>query len=140
MESKQVKILLDKFFEGNTTLEEEHLLEIYFQQDEIAESFLPFQSYFIHTRSLQSVTINKKLSLPKNTFFSAKKQRIASIAAVGLTVFWFTVSNFTQPAIEELAFSTFKENMFLMSNQLNRAEQDITYVNYIYSTSDQLKK
>jgi hypothetical protein len=44
------------------------LLEIYFQQDEIAESFLPFQSYFVHTRSVQSVSINKQLSLPKKHF------------------------------------------------------------------------
>jgi hypothetical protein len=140
MESKQVKILIDKFFEGETTLEEEHLLEIYFQQDEIAESFLPFQSYFVHTRSVQSVSINKQLSLPKKTFLSVKQQRIASIAVVGLTVFWLAVYDFNQPTKEELAFSTFKENMFLMADQFNRAEQDITYVNYLYNTSNQSKK
>jgi hypothetical protein len=69
-----------------------------------------------------------------------KQQRIASIAVVGLTVFWLAVYDFNQPTKEELAFSTFKENMFLMADQFNRAEQDITYVNYLYNTSNQSKK
>ena len=140
MESKQVKILLDKFFEGKSTLEEERLLKIYFQQDEIADAFVPFQPYFVHTRSVQSVSIDKQFSLPNKSFLSVMGRRIASIAAIGLAVFSLTVFDFNKPTEEELAFAAFKENMFLVSNQLNRAEQDITYINYLYNTPNQSKK
>lgn len=136
MESKQVKILLDKFFEGKSTLEEERLLEIYFQQDEIADAFVPFQPYFVHTRSVQSVSIDKQFSLPNKSFLSLMGKRIASIAAIGLAIFWL----FNKPTEEELAFVAFKENMFLVSNQLNRAQHDITYINYLYNTPNQSKK
>lgn len=140
MDFKQVKILLDKFFEGKSTLEEERLLKIYFQQDEIADAFVPFQSYFVHTRSVQSVSIDKQLSLPDKSFLSVMGKRIASIAAIGLAVFSLTVFDFNKPTEEELAFAAFKENMFLVSNQLNRAEQDITFINYLYNTPNQSKK
>ena len=140
MESKQVKILLDKFFEGQTTLEEERLLEIYFHQDEIADAFVPFQPYFVHTRSVQSVSIDKQLSLPNKSFLSLMGKRIVSVAAIGLALFSLSVFDFNKPTDEELAFAAFKENMFLVSNQLNRAEQDITYINYLYNTPNQSKK
>ena len=140
MESKQVKILLDKFFEGKSTLEEERLLKIYFQQDEIADAFVPFQPYFVHTRSVQSVSIDKQFSLPDKSFLSVMGKRIASIAAIGLAVFSLTVFDFNKPTEEELAFAAFKENMFLVSNQLNRAQHDVTYINYLYNTPNQSKK
>lgn len=140
MEFKQVKILLDKFFEGKSTLEEERLLETYFQQDEIADAFVPFQPYFVHTRSVQSVSIDKQFSLPNKSFLSVMGRRIASIAAIGLVVFSLSVFDFNKPTEEELAFAAFKDNMFLVSNQLNRAEQDITYINYLYNTPNQSKK
>jgi len=140
MESKQVKILLDKFFEGQTTLEEERLLEIYFHQDEIADAFVPFQPYFVHTRSVQSVSIDKQLSLPNKSFLSLMGKRIVSVAAIGLALFSLSVFDFNKPTDEELAFAAFKENMFLVSNQLNRAQQDITYINYLYNTPNQSKK
>jgi len=140
MESKQVKILLDKFFEGKSTLEEERLLKIYFQQDEIADAFVPFQPYFVHTRSVQSVSIDKQFSLPDKSFLSVMGKRIASIAAIGLAVFSLSVFDFNKPTEEELAFAAFKENMFLVSNQLNRAQHDVTYINYLYNTPNQSKK
>ena len=55
MESKQVQILLDKFFEGQTTLKEEQMLKAYFQQDEIDETFMPYQGYFVDIESAQVV-------------------------------------------------------------------------------------
>lgn len=39
METRQIRHLLEKYFEGNTSLEEERILALYFHGDQIAEEF-----------------------------------------------------------------------------------------------------
>lgn len=46
MTNQEIKILLDKYFEGETSLEEENLLKAYFQGQGVAPEFLPFQPLF----------------------------------------------------------------------------------------------
>lgn len=132
MESKQVQILLDKFFEGQTTLKEEQMLKAYFQQDEIDETFMPYQGYFVHIESAQAVSITKHTRLRRKPAAFGWAKRVAAVAAVGMLVFWLSPPIFDAPTEEELAYATFKENMFFMAGQLNKAEQDIAYINHLY--------
>ncbi len=46
MKTKKAKILLHRFFEGETTLEEEQMLESYFQSEMIDDELLPYKSFF----------------------------------------------------------------------------------------------
>ena len=132
MESKQVQILLDKFFEGHTTLEEEQLLKAYFQQDGLEEAFLPYQSYFVNIKSAQAIALDKQLTLSQKLPFFKWYKHVAAVAAVGIAVVWLSIPIFEAPTEEELAYEAFKENIFFISDQLNRAEQDIAYVNQLY--------
>lgn len=46
MDYNKIKELLDKYFEGETSLEEEALLEVYFGQSDIAEDLQKYQPLF----------------------------------------------------------------------------------------------
>lgn len=46
MELQKVKILLQKYFEGNTTLEEEQILESYFQSEDIDAELVKYRELF----------------------------------------------------------------------------------------------
>lgn len=46
MTKPDIQTLLDKYFEGETTLEEENRLKAYFQKQEVDPAFLPFQPLF----------------------------------------------------------------------------------------------
>ena len=132
MESKQVQILLDKFFKGQTTLKEEQMLKAYFQQEEVAEAYVPYQSYFSNVQTAQSVSLKKQIRLYRKPLALTWAKRVAAVAAVGMAIVWLSVPTFDAPSEEELAYAAFKENMFFMADQLNRAEQDIAYINHLY--------
>lgn len=132
MESKQVQILLDRFFEGQTTLKEERMLKAYFQQEEVAEAFVAYQAYFANVQTAQSVSLNKQMRLQRKPLALTWVKRVVAVAAVGVAIVWLSVPTFDAPSEEELAYAAFKENMFFMADQLNRAEQDVAYINHLY--------
>ncbi|MDZ7741857.1 MAG: hypothetical protein U5Q03_08945 [Bacteroidota bacterium] len=48
MNTQRIEILLDKFFEGNTSLREEEELRAFFLQKEIPDKFLPLKDLFVY--------------------------------------------------------------------------------------------
>lgn len=46
MKSTEIKSLLNKYFEGNTSLKEEEILKIYFSGENIAEEFQSYKDHF----------------------------------------------------------------------------------------------
>ncbi|MEL7122394.1 MAG: hypothetical protein AAFO07_23315 [Bacteroidota bacterium] len=55
----KIKELLDKYFEGETTLEEEHKLKLYFLDDNVDESLLPYKPLFNMIEEESHVKLNK---------------------------------------------------------------------------------
>ena len=49
-----IKLLIDKFFEGETTLQEEHLLCDYFASNEVEEDLKPLQQMFMDMKAIET--------------------------------------------------------------------------------------
>ncbi len=47
MKSEEVKIWLEKYFEGETTLEEERMLAEFFRRDSVPEELMPYREWFV---------------------------------------------------------------------------------------------
>ncbi len=60
MDSNAIKILLEKYWEGTTSLEEETQLRIYFNGDQVADEFKSFQPLF------QFFQLEKEQELPED--------------------------------------------------------------------------
>jgi hypothetical protein len=69
MDTRQIQILLEKYFEGLTSLAEEALLYSYFSGDVVAEELLPYREQF---RMLQA----GREPLPRDTAF---EERLAGL-------------------------------------------------------------
>ncbi len=54
METKKIKEILDRYFEGNSSLEEEQVLKAYFSSADIDEEFIPFQPLFSSIEELNN--------------------------------------------------------------------------------------
>lgn len=50
MKSEEVKIVLERYFEGETTLEEERRLSEYFRQEQVPEELMPYREWFTGLR------------------------------------------------------------------------------------------
>ncbi|NND34313.1 MAG: hypothetical protein HKN76_17145 [Saprospiraceae bacterium] len=64
MEDHKIKGLLDKYWEGETTLEEERELKSYFASSQVADEFLPFSPLFAFYEEAQHVEMQREIKAP----------------------------------------------------------------------------
>jgi hypothetical protein len=91
MKHEQIHILLEKYWEGETTLEEERMLKAYFSSGDVAESLRTYVPLF------QTLQAEKDIQYPKSGAMSAPKHHImwhqwaiaASIAALLMAGAWW---------------------------------------------------
>ena len=141
MESKKNKALLEKYLEGKTSLSEEKYLSNYFKSTQIIpenwESYRIFFGYFDHTKIVQFPVSTKR----KYIFFTPWMAAAALIAVV-LSIQLNTLSDqkliIKNNTEVELAFQQFKTNMKMVSNQLNKGTEKVTYLNYWNLTSQKI--
>lgn len=105
IDTKIVTKLLDKYFEGNTSVEEEQLIKEYFLQNNVSASLRPYKSMFNAFSNEAKVTYDKELTLPQNakvvplrtegkaTILSMKWIKVASAAAfIGVAGYFITTN------------------------------------------------
>jgi anti-sigma factor RsiW len=102
MDSKQIKIILDKYWEGETTVQEERELRNYFAGEDIAEELKAIQPMFHFFKAEQEAYLNgdfeARLSeqlrsrdnqaMPRRAKIVRILGRAAAIAAIFLCVFF----------------------------------------------------
>jgi len=140
MELKQVHKLIDAYFEGTTSLEEEKALATYFSVEVIDPSLDAYAPYFVTIRQEQK-GISSVPFLP-NTKKTKTWARMAVIAASFLLGF-FVLQQTQQPATptpEELAFEEFKANMFMVSQHLNRGMEGVEHMETLNTTTSKYIK
>lgn len=132
MESKQVEILLEKYFEGKTTLQEERELKYYFSSGEVMPIFEPYKKIFCGFAEQKKVKFIKNQSFkPKNR--SKKWIGLAASFTLLLGVAWFyfnqnkkeNLGTFSSP--EEVYLETQKA-LQMVSNELNKGKESVAYL------------
>ena len=129
MESTRIEQLMDAWFEGNTTLEQEALLRDYFTSGEVAphlEMYVPMFEGFVQAKyevSHQDVSLPKRNPTIKPFWYS-----VAAMLVVALTVgsIMFSNSGLSQEEKEALAaLEQTKEAMYLLSSSLNKGTENV---------------
>jgi len=153
MELKEIKKLLDKFYEGETSLEEETLLKNFLLNSDIPEDMLPDKELFCQIIAEQnSIPENKKLARKINSLIDDqdvkfKKSRrislfytVSSVAAgiAILVVSYMTVlkrdilpvknETYDNP---QLAYEEVKRTLLFISHNLNRGTKSLNQVSKI---------
>jgi hypothetical protein len=126
MEPTKIEFLLEKYFEAETTVDEENELKLYFSQANIASHLLQYQPLFGYLK------ISKEQKLGTKTIIKSQKNyvRILSIAAsvfvlLGVGTFCYynmkvipsqDLGNFESP---EMAFAATQKALSLLSENVN---------------------
>ncbi len=79
MDYKYIEQLIDRYFEGETTLEEEHILREFFAQNEVPEHLLQWKPLFQAERDLATAHLDKSFDerlLALTGEYHVKAQRI----------------------------------------------------------------
>ena len=129
MELAKIESLLETYFDGNTTLEEESTLRNYFANEEVADHLAPYKSLFASLSVAKEEVSQRELQLPE----TARSSRgmwysiAASVAIVlGVAGFMFSNSGISQDEKDALmALNKTKETMLMFSNNLNKGTESM---------------
>lgn len=130
MESGRIAELLEKYFEGDTSLQEEKLLGDYFAGENVApelEAYKPIFAGFITARQERAT---KEIRLPKKRF-AINNKFAAAVAAVfvGVGIFFFSQPRLSSDEKEALeAFEKSRESMMFLSEKFNLGAQQLNYI------------
>ena len=114
MESRVVEQLLERYFEGETSLQEEQQLKAYFQQETIAEqleAYRPLFVFFSESKQEQlDISFDQKILAQIAVEKPAKIRRlrvvpmlarIAAMLVLAISAWWFYQSSWEQPLQEQ---------------------------------------
>ena len=143
MELKKIESLLEKYNEGETTLQEEIQLRDYFtQQESVPEEWVVYRQLFQYYAQAQKETLT---SQNKEKSFSTKT--LLLVAAGAALVFSLQLSGVFEtslaPINEEaakLAFQEFQNQMKTVSTHLNKGAEKVAYLDYWNTTTQKLIK
>ncbi len=100
MNKKEIEALIHRYFEAETSLEEEQLLRAYFQRDEVDEQLKIYEGYFNYFRSQGEIkapehlagkvlqTIQKEANNKKGIRVLRLLSRVAAVFILGIGL-WF---------------------------------------------------
>jgi len=162
MNREKIKALLEKYYEGNSSSEEEKLLRNYFLGDHIEEEFLPHRDIFIFSES--EISSNKDIpdisneiwdniqsSNNVNTFKKRKLIHnylsIAAGIAILIVSFFFLRDEIQKDTIQfedtyenpELAYLQAKEALLYVSTKLNSGTEHLEPIKKIDKGAEELK-
>ena len=143
MKIKTIKVLLKKYLEGKTSLNEESVLRNYFNHEQnLPEEWIQYRQFFIYFEKSKNVSF----PLPKINSYNNKKIWMMVAASIALLIGIYII-NFleTQPTIveqqkAEFAFQQFQTQMKNISTHLNNGVQKVSYLDYWNNSTEKLLK
>jgi len=128
MEPHKIKQTIDKYFDGQTSLQEEKELKKYFSSDNIDTEFLPYKNMFKYFSSEKTIQSEKKIVLQRK--YNTKKwfSMVASVVVL-LSIGFFMqqtedLGTFDDP---EIAFIETQKALYLIAENINKGKEK-TYI------------
>ncbi len=146
MELNNIERLLEAYFEGTTSLEEEAVLRDYFNNDRVPVHLLQYKPIFVGLQAAQKERSKREFYLPTEKSNSRDKTWWYWIAAmlvvtIGVGIFYTSQPRMTQEEREALAaFENSKNTMLLLSENLNKGVEQLSYVEQFTIAKDKVFK
>lgn len=132
MEYSKINGLLDVYFNGETTLEQEKSLRIYFNSNQVDPRLKPYVVLFdAYNKAGQEVHEGSLILAKKNRVFHPRTTSAAALVISGVAVAAFMNFATIKAEQEKEALTAFKESkelMYLMVNQLNKGTKTLSLV------------
>ncbi|MGC3943902.1 MAG: hypothetical protein QM762_05085 [Chryseolinea sp.] len=162
MDSSKLQHLLQKYWDGDTTLEEEQLLKDYFQSSEVSDEMRDVAAMFqyfnqakknsLNDISFDRTLIDKVSGKPqegrvRNLLFNS--MRIAAGVVVVMAATWFIRNEIRQSTPQEavdtyddpkLAFEETKKALMMISKSFGTAEEQAKKINLFNEAQEEIQK
>ena len=144
MEYSKIKDLLDLYFKGNTTLDQEMSLRTYFNSEGVDDRLKPYTVLFNTFDKAAQDVFEGSLLIPEKTRFHQKwwlKLAAVMISIIGVAGFMFSANSKAIQEREALAaLKQSKDAMYLMASQFNKATKTLSLVDQFQETKNKYLK
>ena len=148
MELARIEKLLDKYFEGETTISEEKELKVYFTGETVPSHLEKYKDLFGYFSNQSEVVATRETTLPKQTTMIRYLYPFIGVAASIAVVIGIFMSipdpDTTQVADTyedpEVALQKTKEVLNLVAQYMNEGKKDLVYLNEFENTTNKLIK
>ena len=144
MEYSKIKDLLDLYFKGNTTLDQEMSLRTYFNSEGVDDRLKPYTVLFNTFDKAAQDVFEGSLLIPEKTRFHQKwwlKLAAVMISIIGVAGFMFSANSKAIQEREALAaLKQSKDAMYLMASQFNKATKTLSLVDQFQATKNKYLK
>ena len=144
MEYSKIKDLLDLYFKGNTTLDQEMSLRTYFNSEGVDDCLKPYTVLFNTFDKAAQDVFEGSLLIPEKTRFHQKwwlKLAAVMISIIGVAGFMFSANSKAIQEREALAaLKQSKDAMYLMASQFNKATKTLSLVDQFQETKNKYLK
>lgn len=146
MESHKIRPLLEKYFDGETSIEDERILKNYFSSDAVAPEFSEYKDIFGFYTAEKTLTSTREFLIKKESNI----RQILSVAAsvvVALGIGFMLLK--TQPEVAsdlgsfddpEIALIETQKALALIGQNLNKGKESINYLNEYEVTKNKIFK
>ena len=145
MELAKIETVLERYFEGESTLEEQQLLEEYFSGAQVAEHLAPYAKMFTGFAGIRAEQTSQTVTLESATPTKTNIWRyaIAALVVVAISIGYFLntgqgLSPEQQQALA--AFEEAKKALQMISGNLNEGIEGLAHLNEINTATNQIFK
>ncbi len=142
LDNKNIEKLLEKYDNGETSLQEEQELRAYFSQDKVAPHLESYRAMFQYFTNTKQETFTKDVPLHPDSYREKKRSYIyqwISVAAVIVIMFGiFTQFNGDQPKSfdelteeQQLAYNQTKEAFNLLSSKFSEGQSNVSVLGVV---------
>jgi len=142
MESDRIDILLEKYFQGETSIAEEKELKNYFSSSDVAqhlEQYKPMFGYFSQAKQHQFVQEIPLQSKKRNVAWLSIAASVVVMLGVGTFAYYNSqpqdLGTYDDP---EVAFRETQKALSLLSGNVNKGLESVKYVNEYEAAKDRI--
>ena len=144
MELAKIETLLDAYFEGETSLEQENSLREYFAGTHIAPHLAAYQSLFVGLKAAQEEVLEREISLPTTSTTSRRwwySIAASAVVIIGVASLLMPSNQLTQEEQEALtAFNESKETLLLLSKSFNKGTEELAVLGQFTEAKNKILK
>ena len=138
-----IEKLLEKYDNGETTLQEEQQLKDYFSQETVAphlEMYKPMFTYFLVNQQEQ---FTKDVPLETRTYRLYRWISVAAVAVIMLSIYFNLPNQADQYGTyddPEMAYNEVKKSLEMISTHFNKGTSSMNYLNEVEKTTSLIFK
>ncbi len=146
MERVEINKIIDRYFEGETSLQEEKRLRTYFNSEKVAPELEPYKAMFgfYENESKKSTSVEMPVEKTVSKKHAYKWTAIAGILIIlaGYGIFKTNTTGIKQEKItnHDMAVQQTQDLLYMLTDAISTGQQQIDYLNEFSKTKNKILK